>query len=239
MSIETVAVDLVTRFKVSGVTVRLFGGIAFTLNAYWERSLKQHRPVKDIDLVVEDHDMRNAIRLFVTFGGALTGGGMLFSEGRLVRGVLAGARVDIYSDPLQLNQRLRFGCRLTILEQTLSSADLLATKLQIHERTEKDVYDIITLLSSCDISTAEKTGALNFQRIVQLCAKWDFYWATMCSLKAARQALELSRFAAVRKEVERRIQLLCSLINEEPKGWTWKARHRIGTRVRWFNIVDP
>src|SRR5207249_2848129 len=61
-------------------------------------------------------------------------------------------KVEVFLDMLRMSHTLDFRARLALDSPTLSLADLLLAKLQIHEITEKDIQDVIALLAAHELA---------------------------------------------------------------------------------------
>jgi hypothetical protein len=236
----TVALDLVNELVASGAPVRLFGGTAFRLGAYWDRTYGVPRPIRDIDLVTSRDNLERVHQRMYQLGGSVDGSSLSITDGRLMRASYQELKVDVYSDPLYLNHRIELGSRLGLERHTLSRADLLATKLQIEERTERDIRDVIALLATSSFSTDTDEGTINISRIVQLCSdSWGFYYSSVRFLSAAHQALDdLAVSDEVRSSAHGSIMLVLSAVDGSPKTVRWKIRSRIGSRFKWYEVVD-
>ncbi len=220
---------------------RLFGGAAFAVKGFWNEVFGISRPIKDIDLVVASGSLIKAMRAIRGSGGQFYLGSALLNDGRLVKGIYEGLKIDIYTDPLYLNQYIELGQRLTIVMETLTPADLLATKFQIEHRTEKDVRDVIALLAMCPISHVDEPGSLNIERIIQLCGeRWNFYYACHRFMSDVTECLnQFDIDPGVQKKVADGVAAITRFINQPSKSWYWNLRSRIGPRLTWyFEIQD-
>jgi hypothetical protein len=151
-------------------------------------------------------------------------------------GHVSAARVEVFLDELRGAHTIEFGARLDCAPPTAPTADLLLAKLQIHEVTEHDVKDIAALFASHPLGDGSH-GSIDSRHIVSLMARdWCLCYTALDNLATAEdmleewsgQAGEVARLAAGGiEELQERIELT-------PKSLRWKARARLGTRVRWY-----
>ena len=141
--------------------VRLTGGVAIALRCPSADRPELQRVYADIDVVVRRRDSGSL--------GAFLG--ELGYEPDREFNALHGARrqlfwtadrsrqIDVFLDRYEMCHRLDLRDRLDLHPETLSLADLLLTKLQVVETTEKDLVDIATLLS--DHALTEDESGIN------------------------------------------------------------------------------
>jgi hypothetical protein len=72
-----------------------------------------------------------------------------------------GRRVDIFLDVFQMCHKFDFKNRLLIDKLTIPLADLLATKLQVVEITEREYRDIIVLIHDHEIAETKAHETIN------------------------------------------------------------------------------
>jgi len=235
-----IAMALITGLNREGIEGRLFGGAAFAIACYWDGVFRRSRRIKDIDLVVPAGAYKGIPSIIRKLGGAVDRAAVLLNEGRLIRASFRGILVDIYSDPLFLNQEIALGARLTLEEYCLAPADLLATKLQINAHTERDARDIVALLSACELVDSDGIRMANIRRIVELCSRtWNFYYASKRSLALITNVMgEFDVGEAESRLIFKKVSYLLSEIERPPKSMLWKCRAVIGPRMRWYSDID-
>ncbi|WP_052889330.1 hypothetical protein [Thermogemmatispora carboxidivorans] len=151
-----------------------------------------------------------------------------------------GEKVDIFIDEFQMCHRLAFSDRLALQPVTLPLADLLLTKLQIVELTEKDMRDALALMLAASWGTRDEAGMLNVSRIAALLARDWGLWKTVTtnlSLLRERAPLLVERNDALALVHDRLLQLQ-EAIESARKGWRWRWRAIIGERVRWYELPE-
>ena len=70
-----------------------------------------------------------------------------------------------------MGHKLNFKDRLLLDKFTIPLADLLATKLQVVELTEREYRDIITLLNDHEFSNSDAPETINGKYLAKLCSK--------------------------------------------------------------------
>jgi hypothetical protein len=237
---EDLAVDLVNNLARTGYVARIFGGIAFSIVSDWTPIYGYHRPAFDIDLVTRRNDLSKILRELNGLGAQINTRTRLTTNDRFTQASIRGHRLDVYTDPLYLNQTIELGKRLTIDNLTLTHADLLATKLQIVAPTERDLRDVTALLASSELAKTERHGQLNVSRILNLCqGNWGFYHTAVEFLEfVSAHVPTLQLTATAENLVVSRIQVLRYELLNSPKSLAWKAREPFGTLFKWYTEID-
>jgi hypothetical protein len=240
-SFET-AVQTVEAAAASGIPLRLIGGLAI-------RYLTPDYPPR----VRNDQDMdfasvstaKNDVIQFLDDRGFL--GDRRFN-------VMHGQRqmyfttpdgqtsVDVIVDRLFMCHELVFKERIERMPVTIDLTDLLLTKLQVVEQNEKDVHDIVYLLSAFEVREGDDPGTLGLKRIGEVLRDDWGWWRTVtgnldrivqlvgddpkkvpagATYDPTEQALAIRKFA-----------------DEVPKSLRWKIRSRVGDRVQWYELPE-
>jgi len=122
----------------------------------------------------------------------------------------------------------------------LPASELLLTKLQIVELTDKDRQDILNLLLHLEVGDQDEHGVLNGSVVGDLCARDWGLWRT-CQLNLERVAASISTVElpqSLQADIRRRLRTLSDFIDRAPKTRRWRARARIGDRMRWYELPD-
>lgn len=229
--------ELVRAITENGGQSRLMGGIGIFLRCPSARLPALSREYGDIDLVGRGKD-RRAIEAAMGsrgFGGddelnALHGHSRLWFHHR----TRPEWKVDVFLDEVKMCHDMRVGDRVSIDPETLPLADLLLLKLQIFETNEKDLKDMVALLS--DHRPAEG-GELDCTRIREILGS-DWGWWRTCTmvLDRVRQFGDGLGDQIDREALGQSIAALEEAIEGAPKSMKWKARNRIGDRKRWYEL---
>ena len=150
--------------------------------------------------------------------------------------------VDVFFDKLLVaNHPLDFRGRLELDSTTISPTDLLLQKLQIVNISDKDVKDTLVLLAGHDLAVDDAEDVINATFVASLlCRDWGFWYTATTNLAGLRDSLpHLDALAEVdRRTIANRIDGLLAAIKAERKTLGWKARAKVGTRVRWYEPVE-
>lgn len=158
-------------------------------------------------------------------------------------GQAAAVKIDVFLDALRMSHTIEFKGRLNGLGQTAPAAELLLAKLQIHEITEKDVKDIAALLAAHPLGKAGTGDAdgddLGGGRVVSLMGRdWGLCRTVLANLAITRELLAAWAAAAgIAVTASEQADILRQRIEKAPKSLRWKARAKIGDRVRWYDEV--
>jgi hypothetical protein len=147
--------------------------------------------------------------------------------------------VDVIMDRLNMCHVLDFASRIDRMPDTLDVADLLLTKLQVVELNEKDVHDILHLLSAFEVARGDEPRTIGLDRIGRVVAEDWGWWrtATMNLDKVAHFARdEHSDLVPEARTFDPGAQALAlrAHCDDVPKPMKWKLRAKIGDRVRWY-----
>ncbi len=226
------------------VLMRLIGALAFRTQCpkygYIQDNLE--RKFTDFDFASYPRFVRDISRILTELGyeedKQMT---QLFGERRMLfHDPDFGRHIDIFFNVLDFCHVLNFVGRLEADPLTLPLAELLLEKMQIVQINEKDLIDTIMLLREHPIGeTDEQT--INIRVITRTLANDWGYWRTVTSnLKLLDERLETYQRLGHddRDVVHGRIHELLEHIERAPKSVRWKARARIGERVKWYKDVE-
>ena len=121
--------------------------------------------------------------------------------------------------------------RLLLDAETLTPADLLLTKLQVVEVNERDLKDAAAILHDHD-SGDERVAEI-------LAADWGWWRTVTANLdQLAGWVSGLTGFERGAERIRVRIAALAHRIDDQPKSLRWKARAKVGERVRWYELPE-
>lgn len=231
--------------KQRGIILRLFGGVAVKCHcpSATHRSLQRSYP--DLDFFGKGKQGREIRKLFTDLGyepnqrfNALHGvTRLIFEDSRNQR------VVDIFLDIFRMCHTLHLGNRLALDDYTIPISDLLLTKLQVVEINEKDVRDLVAILSDHDVVDKIASGdkeVIDAGYISSLCAdEWGLCKTvslTLSKLLALFPKYELEPEAE--QILEGRINRLLRAIETVSKSFKWKLRDKIGEKKRWYDLPE-
>ncbi|NJD61048.1 MAG: hypothetical protein C3F13_13670 [Anaerolineales bacterium] len=165
----------------------------------------------------------------------------LFGERRMLfHDHVFDRHIDIFYNVLDFCHPIHFVGRLEVEQLTLPLAELLLEKMQIVQINEKDQIDTIMLLREHPIGDSDKE-TINGSLIAQTLANdWGFWRTVTGNLKLLEEALlRYDRLPeADRTVISDRIHEVEQRIDAAPKTLRWKARARIGEKVKWYKDVE-
>jgi len=232
----------------AGISLKLFGGLAVWLTCPSVRDGPFARPYADMDFAVMASAVKKA-KSFLEAEGYVADQffNRLHGATRLFYGAPDGRwSVDVIVDQLVMSHRLDLRMRLGGPGPTLPLADLLLTKLQVWEITRKDLGDALCVLADHplgdDATPAAIDGsvdAIGLDRVRRVLASdWGFCHTVERNLGkvrdlAAEQPLPVTLF-----DVAAQVERLRQVIDEAPKSVGWRARARVGEKVRWYETPE-
>jgi hypothetical protein len=232
------ATQIIDTAESRGVRLRLLGGLAFKKLCPSSSSPRYFRENKDIDLMGKREDSREIVKIMETLGYKPR---ELFNKlnmgQRLIYYDLGNRRrVDLFLDEFVMCHKFNFKESILAGTYTLPITQLLMTKLQVVEKTEKEYKDLVVAFRDFDV-TSGPTG-IRGDEVADLCSKdWGIYttfWKSLEALSMKTQELEVDDRAIVTA----RIQKLMAMMETAPKSFGWRMRARIGERTRWYELPE-
>jgi len=241
------AVRLTDRIRTAGLELRLMGGMAVWLTSPTVRRPPYERGYGDLDFAVSARH-RKAAAAFLADAGYLPE--KLFNA-------LHGAQrlnfqhpdgrwpIDVVVDEIRMSHAIDLRGRLGGPGPTLDLADLLLTKLQIWEINRKDLGDVVALLSDHPLAdgpgTVAKTdgGPIDRRRILSLTsADWGLGHTLERNLGRAAELARSEPPTDPPVDPAAAAEALLAAMATSPKTLGWKARARVGERVRWYETPE-
>lgn len=153
-------------------------------------------------------------------------------------------QIDLFFDRLQYSHNVEFGSkpgngRLELDYPTISLADFVLEKLQIHQINRKDLVDIIILLKNHEVADHFEKGKVDAGYIAQVLSDdWGFWYDATQNIQKIRNELSsLARKLPDHEVVSSRLDQLSAIIDACPKTLGWNARSKSGTSTPWFTEV--
>jgi hypothetical protein len=158
-------------------------------------------------------------------------------------------KVDVFFDRLNYSHEVSFGSdpkkgRLALDFPTITLADIMLEKLQIHQINEKDVKDVIVLLHEHVVGLGQDKEMIDAKYVASVLANdWGFWYDASANLEKIRAMTSeyvskglLTNDVAI--DIQRKIDRLRKYIDEEPKSKNWISRGKNGTKKQWWNDVE-
>jgi hypothetical protein len=230
----------------SGLPVRLLGGVGVALHDHGPVPPALERGYGDLDIVVPAKAGKRTTGVLTEAGyvgndrfNALHGGQrMLFYDTANKR------QVDVFVGVFAMCHRLDLSDRLHLHAQSLDAADLLLTKLQIHEVNRKDLVDAVRLVLTHDVvDVGAPAGALGdalaLDRLRAVTSgDWGWYTTVTDNLGRVRTAAAELLDPADTDRVESRIDEIDASLRTSPKSMRWKARSVVGRKAPWYELPE-
>ena len=223
------------------IQAKLIGGLGIALRC---PGMGQHgltRDYHDIDICARSRDAKAMDAAMAALGlePHQHFNAMNYGRQMMYSNPATGAHIDVFLDVLRMCQELKLSDRLAIDDHySLPVSDLALSKLQIVELTDKDKTDLLALLLEHEPTRGSEDG-LNVTRIAEVCrASWGWWQSSLTTLDAC-QAYSAARLApAAQRQATARIAAVRAAIDAAPKTARWKARARIGTRAKWYELPE-
>jgi hypothetical protein len=224
-----------------GLRLRLIGGVAVRLHVQGVLHPAFAREIRDIDVVTGKGEGRRA-GAFIEAQGYVpnrTFNAMHGARRMLFYDEANGRQLDVFVNTFEMCHVLPVGEHLERDPLTVPLADLLLTKLQIVTLNAKDRSDAHALLLEHELGSGE-VECIDAGRIADLCARdWGLYRTLQINLERLGSALAESGLSDDEQRViAARLAGLTAAIEAAPKSVKWKARARVGDRVRWYEEPD-
>lgn len=238
--------QLVDQGKERGVTLRILGHLAVR-NHIRDRiellDLLKRVPTRDIDFMGYSKEQVQADHMFKELGYEADPA-VAFSQEYGIKRLIyhnhgTGIMAEIFLDELRMAHTLDFRGRLELDYPTISLIDLLLSKLQIQQITEKDIKDLIALLVEHELG-AKGREFIDVNYLLKLISKnWGLYYTALTNLDTVRETLDHYEVIDVptRQNVEAKLVGIMERMEAEPKSSRWKLRAKVGTRVKWYEDV--
>ena len=226
-----------------GFHLRLLGTLAFRLqcprNAAHFEALE--RRITDIDFAASTSHREKLLAFFKQQGYVVDENALYIGGGYryIFENPQKKKHIDVFFDQLEMCHTVLFKDRLNIDKWTISLADLLLEKMQIVEISRKDIKDTAILLLEHGIGQDDRT--INMEYIGNIMSNdWGFFYTFSTNLYKLKDALDqFGSFNEKEREIIRqRIEEILEMVNGSEKSLRWKARAKIGTKIRWYRQVD-
>ncbi len=157
--------------------------------------------------------------------------------------------VDVFFDKLEYSHDVVFGNkpgkgRLELDYPTISLADIVLEKTQIHEINLKDIVDLMVLFYGHEVCDKQEKECIDGKYVAKVLADdWGFWYDATTNLNKVKHFTEKYFGEGKLTKEERdtiiaRVDKLLKMIDEEPKTKKWKKRAKVGTSKPWYREVE-
>jgi len=227
-----------------GATMRVIGSLAFRLACpdFKDLEYANERYLTDVDFVAYGREIDRVQDTFFDLGWSENQNVLrLFGDKRRIfYHPSEPVHSDVFIDKLRFCHEIDFRGRLEIEDVTISLVDLLLEKLQIVEINRKDLVDTMMLLRQHGVSEDGRDQHLiDGAYLASLCgSNWGLWRTSTMNLRKI-SGFAVDYLAPEDSEVVReRLRVLVRLIDDAPKSLAWRARARIGDRMKWYREVE-
>ena len=232
------ATQIIDRAERQGVRLRLLGGLAFKMLCPSSMDPRYFRENKDIDLMGKRQDSKRIMKIMETMGYKPRD---LFNKLNMGQRLIYydmenRRRIDLFLDEFVMCHRFNFKENILAGTYTLPITQLLMTKLQVVEKTEKEYKDMVVAFHDFEVTSGP--DGIRGDEVADICSKdWGLYTTFWKSLEAI--LAKLPELGVIGQEiVSSRVRKMMSMMESAPKSFGWKMRARIGERTRWYDLPD-
>jgi len=144
-------------------------------------------------------------------------------------------KLDVFVGEFSMCHEIPITARLDREPLTVPLAELLLTKMQVVELTERDQRDIYILMFHHPVTDGEGIE-IEADFIAALCARdWGLWRTSKATIERCQSNLanyDVGPEASAL--ITERLAALWKAIDESPKSAKWRLRSRVGDRVRWY-----
>jgi len=237
---KTEALGLISAAQERGITARLLGGMAVQVLCP-DYPPRPSSGLQDIDLASVTSS-RKALQNFLIEQGHLpdkTFNALYGHKQLYFVSAVSGRPIDVLIDRLVMCHELDFRGRISRMPYTLDPLDVLLSKLQIVKLNEKDVRDIVYVLSAYPLVPGTETGSISLALFRPIVGDDWGWWRTVTMNLAKIQAMlsenkdGLVPSGAAHDPAAQAAELIAAA-EDAPKSRRWKMRARLGDRMRWY-----
>jgi len=118
---------------------------------------------------------------------------------------------------------------------TIPIEDLLLSKLQIVEVSDRDVRDMIAMLADHPVEESDDTERIDPAYVAGLCSEdWGLYKTVTMSLDRIDEYVANNDLPLDEAEIAGRVDALRDAIEDAHKSVRWRLRSLIGERKQWY-----
>jgi hypothetical protein len=219
-----------------GLTVRSIGGTAI-----WEHAETMHeepfaRDYRDVDFVTTREDKDAVIEFMGEMGYDQNERFNTMHRFQLeFQDPVNGRKADYIVDKFRFCHSWSLRERIETDYPTVPIEDLLLSKLQIAEISDRDIRDIIAMFTDHPVGTDGDTETIDADYVAGLCqGDWGLYKTTTMNLDRVESYLAEEDLPVDQSALTDRVDALREAIETEPKTIRWKLRSLVGERKQWY-----
>jgi len=216
--------------------VRKIGGTAIYDRSETAREEPFKRPYRDVDFVGYRSEEDALVAFMVDIGYEAN---KRFNTMRPYRLEFTDPenerKADFILDRFRFSHEWSLKDRLEIHPTTVPIEDLLLSKLQIAEISDRDMRDCIALLNDHEVASGGGESIVDPDYVADLCrTDWGLYKTLTINLGKVREYLQSNDLPVDTAAIDDRLATLESAIEDVPKSLKWKLRSLIGEHKQWY-----
>lgn len=230
---------LLENAKKRHLTIRLMGGLAIWYHCKTARKEPFKRDYRDIDLVGLKSQFADLNQFMKDMGYVPNERYNIVRIHRAMYFDLENNReVDYLLDLFEMCHRWDLRRRLNVDYPTIPLEDLLLSKLQIVEVSERDIKDMIVTMADHPLGDGD-TERIDPEYIADLCSKdWGLNKTVTMSINRIKNYLAGVKLPIDVEAIQSQLDELHAKIEQHPKSTRWKLRSLLGEKVRWYETPD-
>lgn len=219
-----------------GLTVRQIGGTAVRTHAETADVDPFERGYRDVDFVATREDESDVVDLMEELGYRSNNRFNTMHRYRLeFFDEVNDRKADYCIDKFRFCHEWSLRGRLEEDYPTVPIEDLLLSKLQIYEASDRDVRDVIAVLADHPVTANDDPEHVDPSYVSGLTrADWGLYKTVTTSLDRVEEYVRSNDLPIDDSTVTDRVDSLRTAMEERPKTLRWKLRSLIGERKRWY-----
>lgn len=219
-----------------GLTVRQIGGTAVRTHAETAGVEPFERGYRDVDFVATREDESEVVDLMEELGYRSNNRFNTMHRYRLEFYDEGNDRkADYCIDKFRFCHEWSLRGRLEEDYPTVPIEDLLLSKLQIYEASDRDVRDAIAMLADHPVTESVDPEHIDPAYVSGLArADWGLYKTVTTSLDRVEEYVRSNDLPIDDSTVTDRVDALRTAMEERPKTLRWKLRSLIGERKQWY-----
>jgi len=220
----------------AGLTVRQIGGTAIWEHAETVRDGHFERDYRDVDFVGTTAEEDEIVDLMQDLGYESN---VRFNTMRRFRLEFLDEanerKADFILDRFEFCHAWSLADRLDLDHPTIPIEDLLLSKMQIVEPSDRDIRDVVAMLTDHPVEASDDTEVIDPTYVASLCrGDWGLYKTLTMNVDRIEEYLGNHETPVDEATITDRLEAIRTEIESEPKTLRWKLRSLIGERKQWY-----
>lgn len=257
------AVSVIEKARRQDVVLRVLGALGVYLHSIHDQgAVSIYKKIKrfddgkyvftDLDVMAYGKQRKQIIQFFertLYFKPNLMINALFGGDRLIYNHPLGNYKVDVFFDKLMFSHDVRFGRepgkgRLELDYPTITLADLVLEKTQIHQINLKDIVDLIVVFAGHEVEVSNGAEVIDGKYVAETLADdWGFWYDAVHNLDAVKFFAKKfnSEGKLTNNEhilIVNRVNKLLKIIEETPKTKNWLKRAKVGTSKPWYNKVE-